>query len=180
LSLLYGDSSRHVPRGFLTDIQSKHGGANVRVPPPLFFVVGIATGWALQHYVAALPLASNPQGALIAAAVTGVAGLALIVAALGLFKRTGQEPEPWKPSPELIGRGPYRFTRNPMYVGMFLLQCAVGFGVNNAWIVLLAPLALLGVHFAAVLPEERYLTDKFGASYSQYVARTARYFGWPR
>jgi protein-S-isoprenylcysteine O-methyltransferase Ste14 len=164
----------------LTDVQSRQGGANVRIPPPLFFVAGIAAGWALQHYWDALPLVGSAPIALISATVTGFAGLALIVAALGLFKKTGQEPEPWKPSPELIGRGPYRFTRNPMYVGMFLLQCAVGFGVNNAWIVLLAPLALLGVHFAAVLPEERYLTDKFGASYLQYVARTARYVGWPK
>jgi protein-S-isoprenylcysteine O-methyltransferase Ste14 len=67
-----------------------------------------------------------------------------------------------------------------MYIGMFLLQCAVGFGVNNAWIVLFAPLALLGVHFTAVLPEERYLANKFGAGYLKYVARTARYLGWPK
>lgn len=163
----------------MIDLQSRHGGANVRIPPPLAFLTGVATGWALQHYAAALPPASS-NTALIGSVVTGVAGLALILAALGLFKRTGQEPEPWKPSPELIGRGPYRFTRNPMYVGMFLLQCAVGFGVNNAWIVLLAPVALLGVHFIAVLPEERYLADKFGSSYSQYLARTPRYLGLPK
>jgi protein-S-isoprenylcysteine O-methyltransferase Ste14 len=178
--MLCGGACGQVPRGVLTDVQNRQGGANVRVPPPLFFVAGVAAGWALQNYGAALPLARSAQTVLFVAAVTGVAGLALILAALGLFRKTGQEPEPWKPSPELIGRGPYRFTRNPMYIGMFLLQCAVGFGVNNAWIVLFAPLALLGVHFTAVLPEERYLANKFGAGYLKYVARTARYLGWPK
>lgn len=67
-----------------------------------------------------------------------------------------------------------------MYVGMLLLQCAAGFLLTNAWILLFAPICLLGVHFAAVLPEERYLTGKFGASYTGYVERTSRYLGWPR
>ena len=146
----------------------------------MFFLAGVASGWALQRFGNALSLAKSADVALIAGIVTGLAGFALVLSALAIFKKTGQEPEPWKPSPELIGRGPYRFSRNPMYVGMLLLQCAVGLGVNNAWIVLLAPLALLAVHFTAVLPEERYLSGKFGADYLKYVARTSRYAGWPK
>ncbi len=77
-----------------------------------------------------------------------------------------------------LGRG--EDERASSYECMTLIQCAFGFGLNNAWILLLAPLALIGVHFAAVLPEERFLTEKFGAGYSAYAARTARYFGWPK
>ena len=56
----------------------------------------------------------------------GLFGVVLALSSLTLFYRTGQNPEPWKPSPVLIRQGPYRLTRNPMYVGMVLLQCGLG------------------------------------------------------
>lgn len=92
-----------------------------------------------------------------------------------LFKRTGQNPVPWTPSPELILEGPYRFTRNPMYLGLTLFQVGIGFAINNLWISLFAAPALLVVHFIAVLPEERYLTEKFGESYKAYLVKVRRY-----
>ena len=111
--------------------------------------------------------------------VTGVAfvvaGVWLIGDAWKLFQRTGQDPKPWKPSPELLLSGAYRFTRNPMYVGMTCLQVGLGLAFNNLWIVLLAALSLLVVHFIAVVPEERYLTGKFGESYRAYVIKVRRY-----
>src|SRR2546430_730514 len=74
-----------------------------------------------------------------------------------------------------IGRGPYRFTRNPMYVGLTLLTLGIGGLLARGWIVLLAPAALIAVHFLAVLPEERYLAAKFGDSYVLYKTRVRRY-----
>src|SRR5438309_1447766 len=91
---------------------SSQGGARVRVPPPLVFGVAILLGWFVPLGVA-LPWALRWAlgGLCIALAVV------LGATAIGLFRRTGQDPAPWTPSPELILRGPYRFTRNPMYVG---------------------------------------------------------------
>ena len=160
-------------------IESRQGGANVRTPPPLVFVIGTVAGCALDTYVRRLPVPIGETPRLFAAAVAALAGLLLILSALVLFRRTGQDPQPWKPSPELIGQGPYRFSRNPIYLGMLLLQCSVGFAFNSLWIVLLSAPSLLGVHFAAVLPEERYLAHRFGEGYRRYAATTARYLGWP-
>jgi len=92
-----------------------------------------------------------------------------------LMKKTGQNPAPWKPSPSLILQGPYRFTRNPMYLGLFLVQMGLGMALANLWITLLAPMALLIVHITAVLPEEAYLTQKFGNSYQDFQTRVGRY-----
>jgi protein-S-isoprenylcysteine O-methyltransferase Ste14 len=92
-----------------------------------------------------------------------------------LFTRTGQSPFPWKPTPQLILQGPYRFTRNPMYVGVTVFLIGLGLALNNLWISLFAAPALLAVHFIAVLPEERYLTEKFGDSYRSFLARVRRY-----
>ena len=104
-----------------------------------------------------------------------VAGLGLVASARIFFKRTGQNPAPWKPSPELILKGPYRITRNPMYLGVTLFEIGLGLAVNNLWISLFAAPALLTVHFIAVLPEERYLSEKFGESYKAYLAQVSRY-----
>jgi protein-S-isoprenylcysteine O-methyltransferase Ste14 len=103
------------------------------------------------------------------------AGLALIFSALAMFKRTGQDPKPWTPSPELIEKGPYRWTRNPMYVGLTCVLVGLGLALNNLWFSLLAAAALLVVHVIAVLPEEKYLKEKFGRSYEEYCTRVRRY-----
>ena len=102
-------------------------------------------------------------------------GVASVVSARLLFSRTGQSPTPWSPSPELIARGPYRFTRNPMYVGITALLIGLGVAVDVLWISLFAVVALVLVHFVAVLKEESYLAAKFGDSYAAYVARVRRY-----
>jgi protein-S-isoprenylcysteine O-methyltransferase Ste14 len=102
-------------------------------------------------------------------------GIWLIADAWKLFRRTGQDPAPWKPSPELVFSGSYRYTRNPMYLGLTSIQVGVGMVLNNLWVSLLAGLALLTVHFIAVLPEESYLSEKFGESYRAYMIKVRRY-----
>jgi protein-S-isoprenylcysteine O-methyltransferase Ste14 len=62
-----------------------------------------------------------------------------------------------------------------MYLAMTLFVFGLGIALNNLWVVLSAPISLLGVHFIAVLPEERYLAEKFGESYCGYVVRVRRY-----
>ena len=147
---------------------SKQGGARVRVPPPLCFVAAILLGW----FVPGLRFAGPSRWL----------GLAFLLAGVGIgfgavrwFRKSGQDPTPWKPSPELIVQGPYLYTRNPMYVGMLLLTLGVALLAGRLWIAVLAPVALLAVHFTAVLPEERYLTAKFGQSYIDYIKRVRRY-----
>lgn len=92
-----------------------------------------------------------------------------------MFRRTGQSPKPWKPTPEIVVRGPYRFTRNPMYLQM-VLGC-LGFAVLlwNLWILILTPLCAWILQRWAILPEEAYLEDKFGESYLAYKRRVRRW-----
>ncbi len=159
----------------MTETSSTERGANVRFPPPLVFVIFAILGVVLHYYVMAAPwpfdrVFSTVGGMLIILIAGGFIG-----SARTLFVRSGQHPAPWKPSPKLIVNGLYRFTRNPMYVGLTLVQIGLGVTVGNLWICVLALLSLLTVHFIAVLPEERYLTEKFGDSYTSYVTRVRRY-----
>jgi protein-S-isoprenylcysteine O-methyltransferase Ste14 len=138
------------------------------------FVGLIVFGIILRYLVGPLTLPAADWTRLLGAGLL-LAGVAVIISARTLFVRTGQSPAPWKPSPELILQGPYRFTRNPMYLGLTCIQAGLGLGTGNAWIALLAPVALLIVHFIAVRPEEKYLTEKFGPSYREYCLRVRRY-----
>jgi protein-S-isoprenylcysteine O-methyltransferase Ste14 len=149
-------------------------GARVRFPPPLVFVSGALIGAAVSRVLpAAVPVDSAIRIAIGVAIVIG--GLAPMIAARIDFVRTGQSVIPWTPTPQLIIRGPYRFTRNPMYVGMALIEIGLGVALNNLWISLLALPALAVVHVIAVLPEEAYLSAKFGESYREYLAQVRRY-----
>jgi len=149
-------------------------GASVRLPPPSVYVAFLLVGVALR-YAKEFPV-PGPRFVGIAAGVAFVmAGFWLLSNSWKLFQRTGQHPAPWKPTPELVFSGVYRFTRNPMYLGMTCLQIGLGLAFNNLWISLLAPLSLLVVHFIAVVPEERYLTEKFGESYKAYSIKVRRY-----
>ncbi|HKE35298.1 MAG TPA: isoprenylcysteine carboxylmethyltransferase family protein [Candidatus Acidoferrum sp.] len=158
----------------MSKADSGERGANVRFPPPLIYLASILLGVVIRY---AMPL-PNPAESFI----TRAAGIAIILAGLWLnadawklFKSTGQHPAPWKPSPELVLNGSYRFTRNPMYLGMTCIQVGLGLALNNLWISLLAAFSLLAVHFIAVVPEEKYLAEKFGESYTGYVIKVRRY-----
>jgi protein-S-isoprenylcysteine O-methyltransferase Ste14 len=150
-------------------------GARVRVPPPLVFLAFTLLGVALRYGVTPPSVPFARVVTIVVGAGLFVVGLTFVLSARILFIRTGQNPAPWKPSPELVVEGPYRFTRNPMYVGLTLLDVGLGLALHNLWISLFAIPALLLVHIFAVLPEERYLETKFGQSYRAYRARVRRY-----
>ena len=105
----------------------------------------------------------------------GCAVLAITTSALVLFRLSGQDPKPWLPSPSMIVRGPYRFTRNPMYVGLTSLMAGIGLLLDSVWVLALCLPALVTVHFLAVVREEAYLTEKFGEEYIRYREKVRRY-----
>lgn len=150
-------------------------GAAVRIPPPLVFLGLLIAGVLLHRYVAPAPMMLAQGIRIAAAAVGGIIGLILMGGAIGLFRRTGQDPKPWAPTPEIISTGVYGITRNPMYVGMALVQAAIGIGLGNLWILILVPVSLTIVYQSAVRHEEAYLERKFGEPYTRYKAKVRRW-----
>ena|SRR5689334_9150028 len=158
----------------MSQAESDERGAKVRFPPPLVYVAFILVGAALA-YAAPLPVPGPRYLSVAAGVIIVLGGVLLIADALKLFRHTGQDPAPWKPSPELVLGGSYRFTRNPMYLGLTCIQVGLGLALNNLWVSLLSAFSLLAVHFIAVVPEERYLAEKFGDSYRAYMIKVRRY-----
>jgi protein-S-isoprenylcysteine O-methyltransferase Ste14 len=99
----------------------------------------------------------------------------LALSALRTMKAAGTNVHPSEPALTLVRGGPFRFTRNPMYLALSLVQIALGFFLDD-WITLLfvVPLALI-LHYGVILREERYLTAKFGEPYLQYKSEVRRW-----
>lgn len=156
-------------------VGAKERGANVNFPPPLVFAAALVGGIVLRYTVGATPVPIAPVLRLVCGLAVMALGFGLVLSARLHFLRTRQSPIPWKPTPALIFDGPYRFTRNPMYLGITLFLVGLGAASSVLWISILAVPALAIVHYLAVLPEERYLSEKFGAAYAGFVERVPRY-----
>lgn len=159
----------------------------VLAPPPVIYLGFLLAGWGLAE------LGARPE-----AAVTGldwlaagfgfempvrrglaltliVGGLLLDGMAAGLFRRRGTAVEPWKPSTALIIEGPYRFSRNPIYLGFAVTYAGLAIAMDS-WIALILLLPCLFVIDRFVIRrEERYLSLKFGAAYDAYRQQVRRW-----
>lgn len=147
--------------------------AGVIAPPPLIYLVPLIGASFLRHwYPVAIvaPRAAAPLG--IACLVLG---LAIHLSAALTLRRAKTSPKPWRPTTAVVTAGPYRFTRNPIYVGFSLIYIGVGFWANTVWPFLLLPLILLVMQFGVIAREEVYLQRIFGDEYLEYKRRVRRW-----
>jgi protein-S-isoprenylcysteine O-methyltransferase Ste14 len=91
------------------------------------------------------------------------------------FRRAGTTENPFKPSTALVFDGPYRFTRNPMYLGMAAVYVGLAFVLGLMWALLFLPLVLIAVDRLVIAREEPYLERKFGEEYVAYKRRVRRW-----
>src|ERR1043166_694341 len=141
--------------------------------PPLIWLVNAMIS-VLAHLLIRVPITSY-RICLVCGIVLIILAPTLALSALRTMKAAGTNVHPSEPALTIVRDGPFRFTRNPMYLALGLLQIALGFFLND-WITLLfvVPLALI-FHYGVVLREERYLTAKFGEPYLQYKRKVAHW-----
>ena len=147
----------------------------VRFPPPLVFVAGLALGWLLDQR---WPLPITGPGSrtrIVLAVACGAIALILIVTALMTFHRARTAVLPFRPASALVTGGPYRFTRNPMYLAMTAVYLAVTLTLDSWWPAMLLPLVLLIIQLAVIAREERYLERAFATDYAAYRQRVRRW-----
>lgn len=146
----------------------------VRFPPPLVFL-GFLLGGLIMDEMAGW--AQLPGGAVrqwLAVALV-IGGLAVIVSALGLFRRAGENPEPWTGTATLLTDGIYRFTRNPMYLGMAVVHGGLALAMASIGGLVTLPLAILSIQHFVIPAEEAYLDRTLGEPYRLYCARVRRW-----
>jgi len=142
----------------------------VRIFPPAIHLVAIAIGFLLQW---AVPI--RISGLRIPGFVLLAIALGLIVWTAILMSRAGTTPNPTRPTTALLIGGPFRFTRNPMYLAWELIVIGVGLAANAPWVMVMAVPAALLTRRLVIDKEERYLESKFGAEYLNYKSRVRRW-----
>jgi protein-S-isoprenylcysteine O-methyltransferase Ste14 len=146
----------------------------------LLYAAAFITAWIwigawARTFDAGLPIAPpawlRPVGVVIA-----IAGALVVAACVGTFATVGRgTPAPFDPPREFVATGPYRFVRNPMYLGAAAVILGSGLAVSSSSIVLLAAGFLLAMNAFVLLHEEPALDRRFGESYRKYRASV---HGW--
>src|SRR6266705_1540178 len=95
-------------------------------------------------------------------ALTGVAGLVLLIWAAMTFRRAGTQIQTTQPTIKIVSEGPYRYSRNPIYIGMFLGLIGLAVGFDSLWLLILLVVFYLVIRYGVVAREEAYLEGKFG------------------
>lgn len=152
------------------------GTAGVIARPPLLFLTALVLGLVSDRVVPS-PFAV-PESDLvrwIAAGSSILIGLALAAAGIRNFYRAATPVRTTRPTRALVTAGIHGWTRNPIYVGMFLIYGGIGVAARSPWtLVLTLPLAIT-IRYGVVAREEAYLERRFGDAYRNYKARVRRW-----
>lgn len=141
----------------------------VFIPPPLVFGGLLALGLFVDSDPPSFGLMP------IIGAAMALGGVALIAAALGLFRRSQTRPEPWRPASALVRGGIYHFTRNPMYLGMALLSLGIALVFSSVAGSAAALVAAILIDRSVITREEAYLKRRFGQDYISYSRKVRRW-----
>ncbi len=150
--------------------------AGVVAPPPLIYGCALALGLLLHRIVPLRVMNGRRAG--------GRRRISLLIIAAGLFPalwaaltmfRQGTNPEPSHPVVSLVVDGPFRYSRNPIYLALTTCYIGAGLFAGTLWHVLLLPVLLSVMERGVVRREEAYLSRRFGDEYETYVARVRRW-----
>jgi protein-S-isoprenylcysteine O-methyltransferase Ste14 len=121
-----------------------------------------------------LELPTGRWGAVVGSGLIAAA-VVLFAAAVAQFRRAKTSPKPHKPTTAVVTSGPYRVTRNPIYVAFTMVQVGIALWTRNAWTLALLVPVLVVMHYGVIVREERYLERKFGEEYVRYRGRVRRW-----
>jgi protein-S-isoprenylcysteine O-methyltransferase Ste14 len=151
-------------------------GADVAIKPPFLFLGALALGSLLSLVIPIGPRLASPNGSALTVGLTFVAlGFALAGFSARAFHRAGTEVVPGCSASALVTTGPYRFTRNPIYIGMTLVYFGLALVMTSIWVLLLLIPVLMILQQGVVMQEEAYLKRRFGAAYRKYQAHVPRW-----
>jgi protein-S-isoprenylcysteine O-methyltransferase Ste14 len=147
----------------------------MRVPVPWVFVLAYVAGVGLEHLVRLKFHAEAPLSLVVAGACLFCAGAVVAGWSWALFHKAGTTRVPGQPSTALVTSGPYRRSRNPMYVGLSLAYLGEAGMLKQLGPVLVLPLILAYLNWLVIPVEETRLREVFGDAYDQYCASVRRW-----
>jgi len=147
----------------------------LRLPVPWVFVLGYLLGAGLQYLVPIAFSLPSSRSVLIGGAALFAAGALVAGWAWAIFHRAGTTRVPGQSSTTLVTSGPYRVSRNPMYVGLALAFLGEAAMLRQIWPVVLLPLVLAYLNWTVIPLEEERLREVFQRSYDDYRRRVRRW-----
>lgn len=157
-----------------TFVMGEADNPGVGVHPPLFFLSALLLGALIDDRGWRLLIFRETDWRWLGV-VPLLLGVALVATGRKAMVARGTNVNPTLPATAIVENGPFRFTRNPLYLGLTSIYLGLSLFLNTWWsVVLLIPVWLV-MHFAVVLREEAYLTRKFGQTYTAYRVRVRRY-----
>jgi protein-S-isoprenylcysteine O-methyltransferase Ste14 len=153
----------------------KKDNARVLFPPPLVYVAALLLGLRLQSSFPLPLLLPKTLRTFFSGALLGT-GITIGALAIREMKSVGTNVQPQQPTTALVVEGPYRFTRNPIYLSMTLIYSGLAMLTNALWPLLLLPLPLQLLKRGVIEREEHYLEHKFGERYQKYKESVPRWF----
>lgn len=149
--------------------------SGVKFPPPAFYALGLGAGFLAARW---WPVPIWPVHALELRAL-GILGFLLGLGFAGwavlTFLSAGTSPNPMRPATAFVAEGPYRYSRNPMYLGLAVASASFALFWNALWPLLSVPVAMALVWRFVITREERYLAEKFGPEYRRYTEQVRRW-----
>jgi protein-S-isoprenylcysteine O-methyltransferase Ste14 len=146
---------------------------NVKIIPPLVYLVGIVVGLLVSRWMPT-KVVPNPTAWIIGGFLI-LCGAALAASAILKFKGVATTVRPDRAASSLVIAGPYRITRNPMYLGLALVFLGITIADQSIWALILLPVILFIIQHWAIEPEEAFLERRFGTDYSHYKANVRRW-----
>ncbi len=150
----------------------------LKMPPPILGMLIAAAMWGAS-LVAPWPLGDGPpaRGATVVGTVIAALGLAIGISGAVALRRSGTTVNPIKPErvSAFVEGGAFRFTRNPMYLGVAVLLVGWAVCLFSAAALLGPAVFVLYIDRFQIVPEERVLAQRFGATYLAYKARVRRW-----
>ena len=147
----------------------------MHIPVPWVFVLTYLAGVGLELTLRSYPRKEPPFGIQVAGALLFVIGAALASWGLVIFRKARTTTVPGRTSSKLVTGGPYRRSRNPMYVGLVLAYLGEAGLLKQFWPIVLLPLVVAYLNWAVIPIEEARLTEAFGAEYERYRALVRRW-----
>ena len=146
--------------------------AAVRVPPPVLMLLGVLAAFGMDHAIR-LPT----PGALLnwAGVLLVVGGLALALLTVRQLHAAGTTIEPHGTVTALVTNGPYRISRNPIYLAYVCITIGFPMALGTLWGLIMAPLLIISLNYFVIRYEEEYLFNKFDVDYTNFRSRVRRW-----
>jgi protein-S-isoprenylcysteine O-methyltransferase Ste14 len=155
----------------MSEMQQDH--ASVRIHPPILLLLHIFATFLLNRL---LPLPfSFPKMLVWVGYCLILAGIGLALSAAGRILQAHTTLDPHGAVTEIVTGGPYRFSRNPIYLGFVLLLIGFSFAFGTYWGLIMSPVLIVSLSQLVIKYEEAYLEKKFGDAYTGYKSRVGRW-----